>query len=114
MLDGFSTALLDGPYGFFVAAAAFAFYALREWRKGREIDVEHYRRRASEAESRVESLETKLDSDVQILNGKIEGLQGEIRLLRDQHFRELEHMQTKYYAARQMLIERGVPASEIP
>lgn len=106
--------LLAGPYGFVVVIAVCAFWGLREWRKGREIDVVNYRRRAEDAEARADLAEGKADTDISVLNTKVEQLHGEIRLLRDQHFRELESTTAKYYAARQMLMFKGVPKEDIP
>ena len=105
---------MAGPYGFLVVFAGCIFYGLREWRRGRELDVEHYRRRAEEAEARVATLEDKIEQDVRLLNTKIESLQVEIRQLRESHFREVENVTAKYYAARQMLVVAGFPSEEIP
>lgn len=111
---GLPAELLAGPYGFIVVIFACVFWGLREWRKGREVDVANYRRRAEEAEARADSSESKADNDVSVLNAKVESLQHEIRLLREQHFRELEQTTAKYYAARQMLISMQVPKEDIP
>ena len=106
--------LLTNPYGFLIVIFSCAFWGLREWRKGRELDVENYKRRAIEAEGRADALESKNNEETSLLSTKVEALQSDIRALRDQHFREQESQSAKYYAARQMLLASGIPKKEIP
>ena len=113
--------LIAGPYGFLVVIAFCLFWGLREWRKGREVDIAGHRRRAEEAERRADTAEAAKDAledkqarDTSVLVTKIEGLQSEIQSLREAHYRELERVMSKYYSARQKLIEQGVPAEDIP
>lgn len=106
--------LVAGPYGFLVVIVTCAFWGIREWRKGRELDVAGFKQRAIQAEERADTLEEKNNNEVTLLTSKIEALQSDIRALRDQHFREQESTTAKYYAARQMLLAAGIPKEEIP
>lgn len=113
-MDQMPSNLVEGPYGFYVVLVFCLFWVVREFRKARQTDVEAYKRRAEHAETKATLLDTKINDQVRLLEGKIEALQREIQDLRERHFIELEHLSTKYYAARQMLISLGVPTQEIP
>ncbi len=114
-------ALLAGPYGFLVVIFFCLFWGLREWRKGRDVDVAAQRKRAEEAEQRADiaetqrdTLETKAQQDSNILVSKVEALQGEIRTLRETNFREVERAMEKYYAARAKMQADGYKMEDIP
>lgn len=115
------TELVAGPYGFLVVIFFCLFWGLREWRKGREVDVDNQKKRAEEAERRADAAEARADTldneneqKTTILLAKIEGLKTEIQSLRDGHFRELERSMAKYYECRRLLMEQGVPPERIP
>lgn len=106
--------IFAGPYGFLVIIFVCVFWGLREWRRGRELDVAAYRKRAEEAEARLDVEETKNQTEVTLLTTKIDNLQSEMRAVREQHFRDVESVTSKYYAARQILLASGVPSDQIP
>jgi hypothetical protein len=106
--------IFAGPYGFLAVIFVCVFWSLREWRRGRELDVASYRKRAEEAESRYEAEEQKNQTEVTLLTTKIDNLQSEMRAIREQHFRDVESITSKYYAARQILLASGVPHDQIP
>ena len=70
--------LLAGPYGFVVVIGALVWLGLKEWRKGREIDLERQKARAEKAEAERDAIEKSRAEDRRVLQGEILALRGEI------------------------------------
>jgi hypothetical protein len=86
-----TSSTLLAPTGGLGVIAALLAYAAREWKLGRQIDVDHSKRRADEAEARETGTETELRRDVQDLKNQVEALRKELREAaeaRDEEFRK--------------------------
>lgn len=90
------TELVRGPGGFLVGIAAFAWLAVREWRKGRAEDVVEAQGEAqAEKERRVRA-------------------EAEVETMRETNRVDREATLRKYHLAREKAISHGVPPEELP
>jgi F0F1-type ATP synthase membrane subunit b/b' len=106
--------LLNGPYGFLVAIAAFAWLATKEYRKARaedvaearaDADAEQQRRTAAEAER--DAVRDEAEETRRRLERKIDEVRTEVQA-------PYERVLSRLTKAREMLIEHGVPTEELP
>lgn len=74
---------LTGPFAGAAAFVALLLYVVREWRRGREVDV-------AAAQARAERAERERDTDVARLQRELAELRGEVAAVREE-MRELRH-----------------------
>ncbi|MFC0622959.1 hypothetical protein [Kribbella deserti] len=106
-----TTTTLAAPTGGLALVATLLAYAAKQYKEGRQIDVDGYKKRADEAEARETGTEAELRTDIQELRGEVEGLRKELReaaKARDNEFREMQDAHAS--EVRQM---RQLHASEI-
>ena len=70
--------LLAGPYGFVVVICVLLWLGLKEWRKGREIDVERQKNRADKAEAERDAVEKSRAEDRKALQTEILALRKQV------------------------------------
>lgn len=90
ILQEVATSTLAAPTGGLVLVATLLGYAAKQYKEGRQIDVEGHKKRADDAEAREKSTEEDLRADVQELKTQVEALRKELREAaeaRDQEFR---------------------------
>lgn len=106
--------LLNGPFGYLVAIAALLYLAAKEYRKARtervedaEAEVAREQRQRLAAETERDTVRREGNETRQRLESKLEQVRTELQGLN-------EATSTRYWKARQMLIERGVSPEDIP
>ena len=104
-----------GPYTFLVAIAWLVWFAAKEFRKGRAEEVEAYKQKAIEAETRANTIEIDLKRQASGLKEDLTNLGHEVETLRDNHIEETARAHAKterwmrgYFYLRTLLIEKGV------
>lgn len=91
MLQEIATSTIAAPTGGLALVAALLSYAAKQYKEGRQIDVDGHKKRADDAEAREKSTEEDLRGDVQELKTQVEMLRRELREAaeaRDQEFRD--------------------------
>jgi ABC-type phosphate transport system auxiliary subunit len=85
-----TTSTLAAPTGGLALVATLLAYAAKQYKEGRQQDVEGHKKRADEAEAREQGTEDELRRDVQDLKTQVEALRRELReaaIARDEEFR---------------------------
>lgn len=70
--------LLAGPYGFVVVIFALLWLGLKEWRKGREVELERQKTRADRAEAERDAAERARTEDRKALQTEILALRNQV------------------------------------
>ena len=110
-----------GPYGFLVAIAFFIYLAAREFRRGRQIDVQTYQGDLKELNDRLQRRDEEHKQEVADLNDSIEDLKADLRALRDESMqaarlaaRKQEELIRENAALRALLATNGISTEGIP
>jgi hypothetical protein len=85
-----TTSTLAAPTGGLALVATLLAYAAKQYKEGRQLDVEGHKKRADDAEAREQGTEDELRKDVQDLKAEVEGLRRELReaaIARDEEYR---------------------------
>lgn len=101
-----TTSTLAAPTGGLALIATLLAYAAKQYKEGRQLDVDGHKKRADEAEARESGTEAELRTDIQELKSEVEALRKELReaaKARDNEFREMQIAHaTEVRATRQM------------
>lgn len=95
--------IFDGPYGYLVAIAFFAFLAMRELRRYRELDVAGYRTEVTDLKDDVAQLRAEVAESRQ---SSIDGAR-EAATRDEAHIREIAGL-------RAITAEHGIDTSSVP
>ncbi|MGN6245098.1 MAG: hypothetical protein ACTHQ3_15710 [Motilibacteraceae bacterium] len=71
-------------------------YIVREWRIGRQADVEHFKQRARDAEAERDRAYTEHQRDRSELVGRVSALEREVRGLRTDHDRYIQSLSDRH------------------
>lgn len=84
------------PTGALGIALALLGYIVREWRIGRQADVEHYKQRARDAEAERDRAYTEHQRDRSELVGRVSALEREVRGLRTDHDSYIQRLSDRH------------------
>lgn len=103
-----TTTTLAAPTGGLALVATLLAYAAKQYKEGRQIDVEGHKKRADDAEARESGTEAELRGDIQELKGEVEALRGELREVnraREAEFRQLRIEHAEQIRSQDRVIE---------
>jgi len=84
------------PTGALGAALVVLAYIVREWRLGRQAAVAHYRDRAETAEAERDRSFSEHIEDRDALARRVSSLEDEVRRLREEHSRYIQHLSDRH------------------
>lgn len=102
--------IILGPLALLGFITAAIGYAAREYRKAREARVEDLQLRVTELRGEVEEAR----ADATEIDRKLDEANAQIRDLKETKMRDNDALHARLVKAREMLIERGVAAEDLP